>query len=102
MLSREEPTVRLAFPLTELLVNSGLSSVRNSCPEKASRPFDVFADSGVALKARSFLIEEKRVRWREAQRSGRSRRLWFTSGSREKCARQRPPACMREALDDAG
>ena len=46
-------------PLAEF-VNSGLSSVRNSCPEKASRPFDVFADSGVCAEgAGLFLIEEK-------------------------------------------
>src|SRR4029453_12644326 len=46
-------------PLTEF-VNSGLSSVRNSCPEKASRPFDVFADSGVGAGGASlFLVEEK-------------------------------------------
>ena len=46
-------------PLAEF-VKSGLSSVRNSCPEKASRPFDVFADSGVCAEgAGLFLIEEK-------------------------------------------
>ncbi|HEY5743991.1 MAG TPA: beta-ketoacyl-[acyl-carrier-protein] synthase family protein [Terrimicrobiaceae bacterium] len=46
-------------PLTEF-VNSGLSSTRNSCPERASRPFDVFADSGVCSEGASLLlIEEK-------------------------------------------
>jgi 3-oxoacyl-[acyl-carrier-protein] synthase II len=41
-------------------VNSGLSSVRNNDPERASRPFDVFADSGVCGEgAAIFLIEEK-------------------------------------------
>ena len=46
-------------PLAEF-VRSGFSSIRNSCPEKASRPFDVFADSGVCAEgAGLFLIEEK-------------------------------------------
>ena len=46
-------------PLAEF-VRSGFSSTRNSCPEKASRPFDVFADSGVCAEgAGLFLIEEK-------------------------------------------
>jgi len=51
-----------AIGLTSLagFVKSGFSSVRNSCPEKASRPFDVFADSGVCAEgAGLFLIEEK-------------------------------------------
>jgi len=46
-------------PLAEF-VNSGLSSLRNNDPERASRPFDVFADSGVCGEgAGVFLVEEK-------------------------------------------
>ena len=46
-------------PLAEF-VRSGFASIRNFCPEKASRPFDVFADSGVCAEgAGLFLIEEK-------------------------------------------
>ena len=48
-------------PLAEF-VRSGFSSIRNSCPEKASRPFDVFADSGVCAEgAGLFLVEEKQA-----------------------------------------
>jgi len=46
-------------PLAEF-VNCGLSSVRNDHPEKAARPFDVFADSGVCSEGAGLvLIEEK-------------------------------------------
>ena len=46
-------------PLAEY-VNCGLSSLRNNDPERASRPFDVFADSGVCSEgAGVFLVEEK-------------------------------------------
>jgi 3-oxoacyl-[acyl-carrier-protein] synthase II len=46
-------------PLAEF-VNCGLSSLRNNDPERASRPFDVFADSGVCGEgAGVFLVEEK-------------------------------------------
>jgi 3-oxoacyl-[acyl-carrier-protein] synthase II len=50
----------ISFNILADFVNGGLASVRNSCPEKASRPFDVFADSGVCAEgAGLFLIEEK-------------------------------------------
>lgn len=90
-------------PLTEF-VNSGLSSVRNSCPEKASRPFDVFADSGVCAEgAGLFLIEEKS----NARARGATIIAEITGyGSRLDHDRSVPgsgwPACMREALDNAG
>jgi 3-oxoacyl-[acyl-carrier-protein] synthase II len=90
-------------PLTEF-VNSGLSSVRNSCPEKASRPFDVFADSGVCAEgAGLFLIEEKSA----ALARGAAILAEITGyGSCLDHDRSRPgsgwPACMREALDSAG
>jgi 3-oxoacyl-[acyl-carrier-protein] synthase II len=46
-------------PLAEF-VNCGLSSTRNNDPQRASRPFDVFADSGVCAEgAGLFLVEEK-------------------------------------------
>jgi 3-oxoacyl-[acyl-carrier-protein] synthase II len=90
-------------PLTEF-VNSGLSSVRNSCPEKASRPFDVFADSGVCAEGASlFLVEEKS--------SALARQATILAeiagyGSRLDHERSVPgsgwPACMKDALDDAG
>lgn len=90
-------------PLTEF-VNSGLSSVRNSCPEKASRPFDVFADSGVCAEGASlFLIEEKS----SALARGATILAEIAGyGSRLDHQRSVPgsgwPACMREALDNAG
>jgi 3-oxoacyl-[acyl-carrier-protein] synthase II len=90
-------------PLTEF-VNSGLSSMRNSCPEKASRPFDVFADSGVCAEgACLFLIEEKT----SALARGATILAEVAGyGSRLDHERSVPgsgwPACMREALDDAG
>ena len=85
-------------PLAEF-VNSGFSSVRNSCPEKASRPFDVFADSGVCAEgAGLFLIEEKSTalargatilaeiagygsRLDHRQRRARQRMVWLHPGS---------------------
>ena len=90
-------------PLTEF-VNSGLSSVRNSCPEKASRPFDVFADSGVCAEgAGLFLIEEKSA----AQARGATILAEITGYA--SCLdhdRNRPgsgwPACIRQALHNAG
>ncbi|MFZ0711498.1 MAG: beta-ketoacyl-[acyl-carrier-protein] synthase family protein [Terrimicrobiaceae bacterium] len=90
-------------PLTEF-VNSGLSSVRNSCPEKASRPFDVFADSGVCAEgACLFLIEEKSA----AQARGATILAEIAGyGSCPDPDRSVPgsgwPACIREALDNAG
>jgi 3-oxoacyl-[acyl-carrier-protein] synthase II len=90
-------------PLTEF-VNSGLSSVRNTCPEKASRPFDVFADSGVCAEGASlFLIEEKS----SAQARGATILAEIAGyGSRLDHERSVPgsgwPASMRAALDDAG
>ena len=90
-------------PLAEF-VNSGLSSVRNSCPERASRPFDVFADSGVCAEgAGLFLIEERSTALARgvpilAEIAGYGSRLDHDKtvpGSGW-------PACIREALDDAG
>lgn len=85
-------------------VNGRLASVRNSCPEKASRPFDVFADSGVCAEgAGLFLVEEKSTAQARgatilAEIAGYGSCLdhdasvpgsgWFT--------------CIRQALDDAG
>ena len=64
--------MRLAVtPLAEF-VRSGFLPF-GTCPEKASRPFDVFADSGVCAEgAGLFLIEEKETAWPEAR--GFSRR----------------------------
>ena len=90
-------------PLAEF-VNSGLSSVRNSCPEKASRPFDVFADSGVCAEgAGLFLIEEKSA----ARARGATILAEIAGyGSCLDDDRSRPgsgwPTCIREALDSAG
>jgi 3-oxoacyl-[acyl-carrier-protein] synthase II len=90
-------------PLAEF-VNSGLSSVRNLCPEKASRPFDVFADSGVCAEgAGLFLMEEKHA----AQTRGATILAEIAGyGSCLDHDRRIPgsgwPACMREALDNAG
>jgi len=90
-------------PLAEF-VNSGLSSVRNSNPGRASRPFDVFADSGVCSEgAGLFLIEERATALARgatilAEISGYGSRLDHDKtvpGSGW-------PACIREALDDAG
>ena len=77
-------------PLAEF-VNSGLSSVRNSCPEKASRPFDVFADSGVCAEgAGLFLIEEKSTRSGAGRDDpGGNRWLRFVPRSRQKRAWKR-------------
>jgi 3-oxoacyl-[acyl-carrier-protein] synthase II len=90
-------------PLSEL-VRSGMCSVRNSCPEKASRPFDVFADSGVCSEgAGLFLIEEKSV----AQARGASI-MAEIAGYGSCLDHDRSvsgsgwPACIRRALDDAG
>jgi 3-oxoacyl-[acyl-carrier-protein] synthase II len=89
-------------PLAEF-VNSGLSSVRNACPERAARPFDVFADSGVCSEgAGLFLIEEKgsalaRGATILAEISGYGSRLDHDKtipGSGW-------PACIREAMADA-
>ena len=90
-------------PLAEF-VNSGLSSVRNSCPEKASRPFDVFADSGVCAEgAGLFLIEEKST----ARARGATILAEIAGyGSCLDHDRSVPgsgwPACIRKALDSAG
>jgi 3-oxoacyl-[acyl-carrier-protein] synthase II len=90
-------------PLAEF-VNGGFSSVRNSCPEKASRPFDVFADSGVCAEgAGLFLIEEKSA----AQARGATILAEIAGyGSCLDHDRSRPgsgwPACIRQALDSAG
>lgn len=90
-------------PLSEL-VSSGMCSVRNSCPEKASRPFDVFADSGVCAEgAGLFLIEEKST----AQARGATILAEIAGyGSCLDHNRSVPgsgwPACIRKALDDAG
>ena len=90
-------------PLAEF-VNSGLSSVRNSCPEKASRPFDVFADSGVCAEgAGLFLVEEK-----SAARARGATILAEVAGYGSCLDHDRSvpgsgwPACMQEALDSAG
>jgi len=90
-------------PLTEF-VNSGLSSVRNSCPEKASRPFDVFADSGVCAEgAGLFLVEEK-----SAARARGATILAEIAGYGSCLDHDRSipgsgwPACMQQALDSAG
>ena len=90
-------------PLAEF-VNSGLSSVRNSCPEKASRPFDVYADSGVCAEgAGLFLIEEKSA----AQARGATIMAEIAGyGSCLDHDKRIPgsgwPACIREALESAG
>jgi 3-oxoacyl-[acyl-carrier-protein] synthase II len=90
-------------PLSEL-VRSGMCSVRNSCPEKASRPFDVFADSGVCSEgAGLFLIEEKSA----AQARGAFIMAEIAGyGSCLDHDRSVPgsgwPASIRKALDDAG
>jgi 3-oxoacyl-[acyl-carrier-protein] synthase II len=90
-------------PLAEF-VNSGLSSVRNSCPERASRPFDVFADSGVCAEgAGLFLIEEKSA----AQARGATILAEIAGyGSCLDHDKRVPgsgwPACIREALESAG
>jgi 3-oxoacyl-[acyl-carrier-protein] synthase II len=90
-------------PLAEF-VNSGLSSVRNSCPEKASRPFDVYADSGVCAEgAGLFLIEEKFA----AQARGATILAEIAGyGSCLDHDKRVPgsgwPACIREALINAG
>jgi 3-oxoacyl-[acyl-carrier-protein] synthase II len=90
-------------PLAEF-VNSGLSSVRNACPEKASRPFDVYADSGVCAEgAGLFLIEEKG----EALARGATILAEIVGyGSCIDHDKRIPgsgwPACMRQALDNAG
>ena len=85
-------------------VNGGLSSVRNSCPEKASRPFDVFADSGVCAEgAGLFLVEEK------ATAQARGATILAEIAGYGSCLDHdaRVPGsgwstCIREALDDAG
>jgi 3-oxoacyl-[acyl-carrier-protein] synthase II len=90
-------------PLAEF-VNSGLSSRRNSCPEKASRPFDVFADSGVCAEgAGLFLLEEKSA----AQARGATILAEISGyGSCLDHDRSIPgsgwSACMQAALDSAG
>lgn len=90
-------------PLAEF-VNSGLSSVRNTCPQRASRPFDVFADSGVCAEgAGLFLMEEKAT----ALARGATIMAEIAGyGSRLDHDKTVPgsgwPACIREALDDAG
>jgi 3-oxoacyl-[acyl-carrier-protein] synthase II len=90
-------------PLAEF-VNSGLSSVRNACPEKASRPFDVYADSGVCAEgAGLFLIEEK------GAAVARGATILAEIAGYGSCLDpdKRIPgsgwrACMREALDNSG
>jgi 3-oxoacyl-[acyl-carrier-protein] synthase II len=44
-------------PLAEF-VKAGMASLRNSIPEKASRPFDAFADSGVLSEGAAVLLVE--------------------------------------------
>src|SRR4029453_17071825 len=89
-------------PLAEF-VNCGLSSVRNCCREKASRPFDVFADSGVCAEgAGLFLIEEKSC----AQARGATILAEIAGyASRLDHDRSAPgsgwPACIREAMHSA-
>jgi 3-oxoacyl-[acyl-carrier-protein] synthase II len=90
-------------PLAEF-VNSGLSSLRNACPEKASRPFDVYADSGVCAEgAGLFLIEEK-----EAALARGAIILAEIAGYGSCLDHDKRipgsgwPACMCEALNDAG
>jgi 3-oxoacyl-[acyl-carrier-protein] synthase II len=90
-------------PLAEF-VNSGLSSVRNACPEKASRPFDVYADSGVCAEgAGLFLIEEKEA---AVARGATILAEIAGYGSCLDHDKRIPgsgwPTCMREALEDAG
>jgi 3-oxoacyl-[acyl-carrier-protein] synthase II len=46
-------------PLAEF-VKAGMASLRNSIPEKASRPFDAFADSGVLSEGAAVLLVEDR------------------------------------------
>ena len=90
-------------PLAEF-VNSGLSSVRNSCPERASRPFDVFADSGVCGEgAALFLIEEKSsARARGATILGEIAGYGSCLDPDRDVPGSGWPACIRRALDDAG
>jgi len=45
-------------PLLEF-VKSGLASTRNHCPARASRPFDIFADSGVIGEAAALVLVEE-------------------------------------------
>jgi len=90
-------------PLAEF-VNSGLSSVRNTCPQRASRPFDVFADSGVCAEgAGLFLIEE---RGSALARGAPILAEIAGYGSRLDHDKAVPgsgwPACIQAALDDAG
>jgi 3-oxoacyl-[acyl-carrier-protein] synthase II len=94
----------ISFNTLADFVNGGLASVRNSCPERASRPFDVLADSGVCAEgAGVFLIEEKST----AQARG-ARILAAIAGYGSSLD---PDAsvpgsgwsiCIPEALDDAG
>jgi 3-oxoacyl-[acyl-carrier-protein] synthase II len=53
-------------PLAEF-VKAGMASLRNSVPEKASRPFDAFADSGVLSEGAAVLIVEE---WEHALMRG--------------------------------
>ena len=45
-------------PLAEF-VKAGMASLRNGTPEKASRPFDAFADSGVLAEGAAVLLVEE-------------------------------------------
>ncbi len=90
-------------PLSEF-VNCGLSSIRNNVPEKAARPFDVFADSGVCSEgAGLFLLEEKEA----AERRGAT--ILAEVAGYASCIdpdKNVPgsgwPLCLRSAMENAG
>ena len=90
-------------PLTEF-VKSGLASLRNDHPSQASRPFDVFADSGVLSDAASLVIVEELDHALERKMPILGEIIGYASNC--DLDRTRPgsgyASCMRDALDSAG
>jgi 3-oxoacyl-[acyl-carrier-protein] synthase II len=90
-------------PLAEL-VRSGLSSQRFRFPERSSRPFDAFADSGIISEAAGLLVIEDATRALESGRQPLCEIIGYANvnDSDPGIPGSGYPAAMVRAIDSAG